>query len=156
MLQQAGRSITASIVGEGPQRSTFETLAKAHGLERAIRFTGAKPARSAFALGRVLVVPSRAESLPYIVLEGAAAGMPIVATAVGGIGEIFGADAGALVPAGDANALARAIDRALEDTQTAATLAQNLQARVRANFSVDVMTEAVLAAYGEALAQPHG
>ncbi len=48
------------------------------------------PARRAFALGRILVVPSRAESLPYIVLEGAAAGIPMIATAVGDIGEIFG------------------------------------------------------------------
>jgi glycosyltransferase involved in cell wall biosynthesis len=65
----------------------------------------------------------------------------MVATAVGGIGEIFGPDAGALVPPGDAGALAHAIEN---------------QARVRASFSVDAMTEAVLAAYGEVLAQTRG
>ena len=47
----------------------------------------------AFALGRMLVVPSRAESLPYVVLEAGAAGLPIIATNVGGIPEIFGPDA---------------------------------------------------------------
>ena len=72
-------------------------------------FVGAKPARAAFALGRLLVVPSRAESLPYIVLEAAAAGLPIIATNVGGIPEIFGPDADELVPPGDPAALADAI-----------------------------------------------
>ena len=48
------------------------------------------PARQALALGRVMVVPSRTESLPYIVLEAAAAGKPLIATKVGGIPEIYG------------------------------------------------------------------
>ena len=47
------------------------------------------PARQAFALARTIVVPSRAEAMPYIVLEALAAGMPMIATAVGGIPEIF-------------------------------------------------------------------
>ena len=48
------------------------------------------PARQAFALARIIVVPSRAEAMPYIVLEALAAGKPMIATAVGGIPEIFG------------------------------------------------------------------
>jgi glycosyltransferase involved in cell wall biosynthesis len=156
MLTRAGKSTTATIVGEGPDRGTFEALARAHGLSRSIRFVGAEPARMSFALGRLLVVPSRAESLPYVVLEGAAAGVPMIATRVGGIAEIFDADASALVPAGDPGALAHAIEDALLDPTAAAGAARRLQARVRAAFSVDVMTHAVLAAYGEALARRHG
>jgi glycosyltransferase involved in cell wall biosynthesis len=156
MLTRAGKRITAAIVGEGPDRSTFEALAKAHGLAASVRFVGAKPARVSFALGRVLVVPSRAESLPYVVLEGAAAGVPMIATRVGGIAEIFAADAAALVPAGDPEALAHAIAHALLHPTAATDAAQRLQARVRAAFSVDAMTQAVLAAYAEALARRHG
>ena len=78
------------------------------------RFLGPMPAREAFALGRLLVVPSRAESLPYIVLEAAAAAVPMITTNVGGIPEIFGPQAARLVPPGDAAALARAIAAALE------------------------------------------
>ena len=69
------------------------------------------PARDAFALGRLLVAPSRAESLPYIVLEAAAAAVPMITTNVGGIPEIFGPQAAGLVAPGDAAALARAIAR---------------------------------------------
>jgi glycosyltransferase involved in cell wall biosynthesis len=156
MLARAGNNTTATIVGEGPDRSSFEALARTRGLGQSIRFIGAKPARISFALGRLLVVPSRAESLPYVVLEGAAAGVPMIATRVGGIAEIFDADAAALVPAGDPGALAHAIERALLHPTAAADAARRLQARVRAGFSVEVMTQAVLAAYGEALARRHG
>ena len=52
------------------------------------------------------LVPSRAESLPYVVLEAAAAAVPMIATRVGGIPEIFGPDTTDLVSPGDAAALA--------------------------------------------------
>ena len=150
-LAGRGRHVTATIVGDGPDRAAFEADARSLGLDDNAQFVGAKPARTAFALGRISVVPSRAESLPYIVLEAAAAGLPIIATNVGGIPEIFGPDAPDLVAPGDAAALARAIDAAVEDPGSRATAAARLQARVRAMFSADVMTDAVLAAYAEAM-----
>ena len=93
LLPGEGRHLRADIVGDGPDRQRFETQAADLGLGGAVSFTGAMPARTAFARGRLLVVPSRAESLPYVVLEAAAAGMPMIATRVGGIPEIFGPDA---------------------------------------------------------------
>jgi glycosyltransferase involved in cell wall biosynthesis len=114
------------------------------------------PARAAFARGRLLVVPSRAESLPYIVLEAAAAGIPMITTKVGGIPEIFGPDAAELIPPGDPEALARAIGNALQDQHLTRAAASRLQARVHDGFSAEVMTEAVLAAYREAIARHHG
>ena len=117
----------------------------------AIKFVGAMPARAAFALGRVLVVPSRAESLPYIVLEAVAAGVPLIATRVGGLPEIFGPDVMELVRPDDAAALARAIGIALQDPAAAYKIALRLKERVRATFSDDAMTDAVITAYREAL-----
>lgn len=155
-LTKDGRPVTATIVGEGPDRSAFEAMANAHALGGAIRFVGAMPARVAFALGRLLVVPSRAESLPYIVLEAAAAGLPMVATRVGGIPEIFGADADELVAPGNAAALACAIQAALRDPADKRQVALRLRERVRNVFSTEAMTDAVLAAYREALTSKHG
>ncbi|MCC7346400.1 MAG: glycosyltransferase family 4 protein [Variibacter sp.] len=154
LLAARGRPVSLTIVGDGPDADAFRTQAQALAQPERIRFAGVLPARTAFAKGRILVVPSRAESLPYVVLEAAAAGLPLIATRVGGIGEIFGPDADVLVPPDDAAALAAALEACLSRPDHATALAQRLQARVRAGFSVEVMTEQVLAAYAQALAQP--
>jgi glycosyltransferase involved in cell wall biosynthesis len=154
LMARRGRSLSAVIVGDGPDRAAFEAQARQQQL--AVRFAGALPARAAFGLGRVLVVPSRAESLPYVVLEAAAAGLPLVATRVGGIPEIFGPDAGVLVAAGDAAALAAGIAQALDPTaqERNAELRTRLRARVRTGFTVAAMTEAVLSHYRDCLERP--
>ncbi len=151
LLAAGGRMATATIVGEGPDAGALRALAGQRGLGSAVRFAGYLPARTAFALGHLLIVPSRAESLPYIVLEAAAAGVPMLATGVGGIPEVF--DRGVrLLPAGDAAELARAIAAALDNPSATANAAERLRTRVRAHFSQDSMVDGVLAAYGDALA----
>lgn len=156
LLARDGRSVSTTIVGEGPDRANFEAAVAASHVGGAVRFVGAMPARAAFARGRLLVVPSRAESLPYVVLEAAAAGLPLIATNVGGIPEIFGPDAAGLVAPGDPVALARAIDGALQQPQSLRAGALRLQQRVRTAFSTDAMTDAILAAYHETLARRYG
>jgi len=151
-----GRNVTATIVGDGPDRAQFERQVAKHGLGEQVQFVGAKPARQAFSLGRLLVVPSRAESLPYIVLEAAATGVPMIATQVGGIPEIFGPDAGSLVGPGDPAALAQAISQAMHDRGARHSASLRLKTRLRALFSADAMTDAILAAYREALAANSG
>jgi glycosyltransferase involved in cell wall biosynthesis len=150
-LSGTGRKLTATIVGEGPDAQSLRQLAVQHGLSDAIRFAGYQPARQAFALGRLLVVPSRAESLPYIVLEAAAAGVPMIATRVGGIPEVFGTTE-PLLPPGDSSALVQAVTAALDDLPAAQAAAQQLRERVRSLFSQDAMVDGVLAACREAIA----
>src|SRR5262249_13645840 len=104
------------------------------------------------ARGRILVVPSRAESLPYIVLEAAAAGLPMLATDVGGIPEIFGPHHPLLLPAGDAPKPAHAIGVAPTDPAPTLAGAQTLRERARAGFSIETMVERVMAAYRIAVA----
>ena len=147
------RPVTATIIGDGPDAGRFREQAERLGLNSSIRFLTPMPARDAFKLGYVLVVPSRAESLPYIVLEAAAAAVPIITTNVGGIPEVFGPQSSRLIPPGDAPALARVIAATLADPAALRNEALTLRARVQAEFSADVMAEAVLAAYDEALAR---
>lgn len=151
-LHGRGRRVTATIVGAGAERAQFERQAKGLGLGDTVHFAGPMPAREAFALGRVLVVPSRAESLPYVVLEAGAAGKPLLASRVGGIAEILGPDAGRLVPPDDAEALSEAILGSLDRADDTAAAAAALRQRIARDFSVDTMADGVLAAYAEAMA----
>jgi len=150
-LAREGRAITATIVGAGPDETQFRAQAERLGLSVAVRFPGAMPAREAFTLGRLMVAPSRNESLPYITLETAAAAVPLISTNVGGIPEVFGPQSSRLVPPGDAAALAAAIRTALADPAAMRNQTLTLQARVKAEFSADVMTDGVLDAYAAAL-----
>jgi glycosyltransferase involved in cell wall biosynthesis len=94
----ADRPLTAAMVGDGEDLPKYKAQVERLGLSKHITFHPAMPARSAFALARTIVVPSRAEAMPYIVLEALAAGLPMIATAVGGIPEIFPQGSRALVP----------------------------------------------------------
>ncbi|HET7680797.1 MAG TPA: glycosyltransferase family 4 protein [Xanthobacteraceae bacterium] len=151
LLHRQGRRVSATIVGSGPDERALHAAAEARGLARDVRFLPAMPARRAFALGRILIVPSRSESLPYIVLEAAGAGLPVIATDVGGISEIFGADSGRLIPPENAPALATAIATALDNPQAGRQSAQGLRQRVREAFSAQLMIDEVLAAYRQVL-----
>jgi glycosyltransferase involved in cell wall biosynthesis len=103
-------------------------------------------------MGRIMVLCSRAESLPYVVLEAAAAGMPIIATRVGGMPEIFGDDAAHLIAPDNSAVLAAAIDAALADPVQLWRLAQSVHARTRHEFSALAMVAGGLVAYREAIA----
>jgi glycosyltransferase involved in cell wall biosynthesis len=115
----------------------------------------AMPARQAQALGRIMVAPSRAESLPYVVLEAAASGKPLITTRVGGIPEIYGPLSDGLVEPGDVPALARAIVRTLDHAEERTEIVRKLRERVAASFSVERMANGVLAGYAAALENLH-
>jgi len=150
-LRRDGRAVSATVVGSGPDRDMFHALADTLGLTDLIQFRPAMPGPEALTLGRVMVVPSRAESLPYAVLEAAAGLVPLIATRVGGIPEIYGPQAAALVPPGDAAALATAIAQALDGGTATADFAKRLRQQVAASFSIDAMVDGVLDGYRSAL-----
>ena len=150
-LLSAGRAkpVRAVIVGTGPDGDKFKLLAANLGIGCTIAFKGALPVSKAFAMGRVLVVPSRKESLPYVVLEAAAAGLPLIATSVGGIPEIVAGTDTPLIPPGDPAALAAAIEAVTADPALAQERASRLRAVVSERFTVGRMTADVLAFYGD-------
>jgi glycosyltransferase involved in cell wall biosynthesis len=151
-LHRGGRAVTTTLVGDGPERAALHAQVERLGLADVVRFRPAMPAREAQTLGRIMVIPSRAESLPYVVLEAAAAGLPLITTKVGGIPEIYGTLTDTLVPAEDVGALALTIAGTLDHPDATAELARQLQERVASSFSVDTMVDGVLSAYETALA----
>lgn len=151
LMHREGRSVTATLVGSGPDREALEAQVKNVGLSSAVYFKPAMPRDQALKFGRIMVVPSRSESLPYVVLEAAAGGKPLITTRVGGVPEIYGPLSDCLVPPTNAAALARAIASALNDPAATAETARKLRERVAASFSVQAMVNGVLAGYHDAL-----
>ena len=81
-------SATLAIVGDGPDRTELQGLARQLGLTGRVRFLGAMPAADALTVGRIMVLSSHKEAFPYVVIEAGAARKPLVATGVGGVPEI--------------------------------------------------------------------
>ncbi|MBA3447477.1 MAG: glycosyltransferase [Pseudaminobacter sp.] len=144
-----GREVSAVMVGDGEDLPHYRAQAAALGLAGRVRFLGPMPAREAFALAQIIVVPSRAEAMPYIVLEALAAGKPMVATSVGGIPEIFPAGSPALVRP-DAGELAEQMGAALADPKTYRSLMPT-PADLKARFGAEVMAAEIEKAYFSAL-----
>lgn len=90
VARELGAAPTAALIGSGPDRDALMARADRLDLLHAVSFLGPMPIAQAFARGRIMVAPSRAESMPYVVLESAAAQLPLITTHVGGIPEIFG------------------------------------------------------------------
>ncbi len=145
-------TVRVTIVGSGPDAAAFRKLACELGVAPLVRFRDAMPARQAFSLGRILVMPSRAESLPYIALEAAGAGLPLIASNVGGMPEIVAGTDTALVQAGDSAALAKAMRDTLAGEVWAIDRAARLREAIGKRFTVRKMTTDILAFYAEALA----
>jgi len=140
------------LVGDGPERRMLEQRARHAGVASQISFKAPMPTREAFALGKVMVVPSRFESLPYIVLEAAGARIPLVATNVGGMSEIFGPYKDRLIAADDARILASGLQDALKQAeQEQRENADRLADFVACHFSISGMVDQILQGYRDAI-----
>ncbi|MEP9395849.1 glycosyltransferase family 4 protein [Mesorhizobium sp. KR2-14] len=143
------RRVTAVMVGDGDDLPRYRDQVRELSLAERVRFLPPMPARKAFELARFIVVPSRAEAMPYIVLEALGAGMPMIATAVGGIPEIFGHDSPALVlPL--ASQIAEKMSSALA-SPAAYRAAMPTSAELKARFGADVMAAEIERIYFGAL-----
>lgn len=132
---------TFECVGGGPEHDTLLAKAASRGLSNAFTFLGHRedvPARLHAA--DIFVLPSRSEAFPNSVLEAMAAGMPVVASGVGGILEIVDEGrTGLLVPPGDAEALADRLGRLMADPALGAKLGDTARADVEARYSFERM-----------------
>jgi glycosyltransferase involved in cell wall biosynthesis len=151
-LRADGKPVTLTLAGDGEEMEGLKVRVKKLGLTETVRFIGHVKARFGFCKGGLLVVPSRGDSMPYVVIEAAAAGIPMVAANVGGIPEIFGSHADALFAPNNIDAMADAIKIALEDPAAALTRAKSLRERIFLHFSQKAMVEGVLAGYRDAFA----
>ena len=151
-LRAGGKPVTLTLAGDGEESDSLKAQVQRLGLADAVRFIGHVKARYGFSKGSLLVVPSRGDSMPYVVIEAAAAGIPMVAANVGGIPEIFGSHTNALFAPNNATAMADAIETALKDPAASLERAKSLRERIFLHFSQKAMVEGVLAGYRDAFA----
>ena len=144
------------LVGEGPERRRVEEAARAAGLESRVVLAGqAAAVRPYYQLADVLALPSHSEGSPNVLLEAMAAGLPVAATAVGGVPEIATDEVTALlVPARDPAAMAGALRRLLTDAPLASGLAARARDHVLAHFSPDAFVRSLIEIYRELAPRP--
>lgn len=152
LLAARGRRLRLLCVGSGPDEASLAREAQRLGIADLVTFEPPRPIRAVLGRGRVMVVPSRAESLPYVVLEAAAARQPLIATQVGGIPEIYGPLTDALIPPDDPERLAETILARLDASDAErAQAAEALAERIHAGFRLKTMVDSVIEGYAQAL-----
>ena len=151
-LRGDGKPITLTLAGDGEEVETLKKQVQRLGLDKAVRFIGHVKARYGFSKGKLLVVPSRGDSMPYVVIEAAAAAIPMVAAKVGGIPEIFGSHTDGLFAPNNVGAMADAIETALKDPAGALARAESRRERISLHFSQKAMVEGVFEGYRDAFA----
>ncbi|HVE78267.1 MAG TPA: glycosyltransferase [Gemmatimonadaceae bacterium] len=130
--------LQVAVVGDGPERATLATLAASLGVGDRIRWCGAvEGAARYFRAFDLLVLSSHTEGTPIVLFEAMAAGVPIVATAVGGVPDLVGNDEAVLVDRPEPGAVAAAIRRALADRAGGAARAERARARLVRDFAID-------------------
>src|SRR3989441_10078267 len=153
-------SIRLTIVGEDwGGVAMLRSLARSLGAELQLIFTGALPRAEviqAYASAAIFVLPSLFEPFGTVLLEAMAAGLPVVASAVGGIVDVVAdGKTGLLIPPGKPLALAAGLEQLISDSSLRARMAE--EARRRASgYSWDLIVPRIVEVYREAIAESGG
>lgn len=139
--------LTYTLVGDGEGRREFEDLAHRLRLGERVRFVGyCEDVWPHLARADLFLFPSRKEALGISVIEAMLAGLPVVATSVGGVPEVVG-DAGILIPLDDAFAMETALGTLIESPERRCSLARAARARAEHHFTVEAMRAGTVAVY---------
>jgi glycosyltransferase involved in cell wall biosynthesis len=142
------RSARAVVIGDGPDRDLLEARAAALGLASRIQWLGIVPdAATRFPAFDCFALSSRTEGTPIVLFEAMAAGVPIVATAVGGVPDVVSSEEALLVPPEEPAALAQALQRIATGSADAFTRARRAANRLQAERSLEPWLAAYDAVY---------
>ncbi|HLI18379.1 MAG TPA: TIGR03088 family PEP-CTERM/XrtA system glycosyltransferase [Rhodanobacteraceae bacterium] len=147
-----------AIAGEGPERPVLEAQITDLGLDGQVCLLGSRDDVAAILPEfDIFVLSSIAEGMPGVLLEAMAAGLPVVATDVGGVREVVSPDAtGVLVPAGDPAALSQALSKYVLDEPLRVRHGSAGRRLAESRFSLDHMVSSYTALYDELLEMPFG
>ena len=154
-LRERGVNFRCALIGDGPCRGELEEMRARLGLEALVEMPGAAEQKEVLAWWQraaVAVLTSDNEGMPVSLMEAAACGVPAVATAVGGVPELVEEGVtGLLVPAGDADALAAALEQVITAHELRARMSLAARRRAERKFSVARQVEQLLALWSELL-----
>ncbi|PCI88733.1 MAG: glycosyl transferase family 1 [Hyphomicrobiales bacterium] len=146
-LCKSYKGLKLIIIGYGPEEELFKSMVAKAGIYDHVTFLPPTPAEEAFKLARVQVMPSRAEGLPYMTLETIAARMPLIASDVGGIPEIYGEYADLLFHNEDESQLYTYMQNTLDGKSEHIEKVADLQKLVKQNFNVEKMARNITKFY---------
>jgi glycosyltransferase involved in cell wall biosynthesis len=157
-MVDSGTSARFVIIGDGELRDILQNYASERGLSSRVRFLGWRkdmvPVYSGLDL---LTLTSDNEGTPVALIEGMAAGVPVVATAVGGVGDVVrDGITGRLVPPGDPDALSRAWQAALSETAATERMRREARREVEERFGQERMLSAMAALYEDLIRRKSG
>lgn len=149
LLKEQGYRFKIALAGDGSLRAVLERMTKALGLREEVSFRGFVPDVPKFLSGiDIFVLPALYEGLGVAALEAMAAGKAVVASRVGGLADLVtDCETGFLVPPADAQALAAALAKLLDDQALCAAFGQRGAARVGERFSIEEMARKSEACY---------
>ncbi len=156
--RERGSSVRFSAAGGGPDLERLEAEIGGRGLKGAFELVGVveEPWDYLSSLD-VFVLPSLWEGMPFVLLEAMGAGLPVVATDVGGVRDVIPDDAfGTVVPPADADALKAAILRYVDNPKLRSSVGTAARERILHEFSRKQMIEGNLGVYAEVLRCPLG
>ena len=155
LLARHDRPVHFILIGDGPLRSEIQAQAVNLGIDDRVHFLGERTdGRLLISSVDLAVMSSLHEGLPNALMEAMAAGVPVVATAVGGITELVShRETGYLVPPGDARALAHQMMVALRDSETSSAIALQGKSKMIERFGMRRMIDSVQSLYDDILTE---
>ncbi len=140
-----GVAVELRLVGDGPDRARLQSAVQQYGIERLVTFVGSvgqSQVRDEMARADLFVLPSFAEGIPVVLMESMASGLPCVSCPVNGIPELIEhRQTGWLTPAGDATALAQALQYLIAHPLVGQELARQGRERVTSQYDLGTNTE---------------
>ncbi len=143
------------IIGGGPEQGALREMSRALGVDGRVRFLGVRTdVPEVLRAADIVVLPSRYESGGLALMEAMASGLPVIASNIGGVPDLIrDGEEGLLVPAGEPEPLADAIDRVVRDPRLAARLAEAGKAKVRRDHTIERTARILQGLYTQLLAE---
>jgi glycosyltransferase involved in cell wall biosynthesis len=150
-LHDAGVEFETTIAGSGPLSEHAEAVAATYDDVEYVGYVSEAEKHDLLSEGSVYVLPTHAEGLPIAILEAMAGGNAVVSTDVGSIPSVVDDANGAVVPAGDVDALTTALSTILQDPETTSKMCQESRRRVEAEYAWDAVADQLVSLYARLL-----